>query len=756
MKSLRILAAVAALIALIPAARTETTSHTVEACIRPGQPWKAYDTRTLARLPGFPTNAKPPALDSFGGLKSGKTTATGFFRTAKIGDRWWLIDPEGGRFLHSGVASVRPGGTDRSHRAFISTFGGEDEWASATARLLKDHRFNGTGAWSDDSIATGGRRLVYTKIWSFIANYAATRGGASNGPKDSKYPNNCIPVFDPEFEGYCVEQAKQLAALRDDPWLLGHFTDNELPFDPNVLDRYLELPDSDAGKQAAVKWMSEQRPGWTPSARTGETTVPTDLERGKFLEHVVDRYFSIVARAIRKIDPNHLVLGSRFNGRAIRTPEVFRAAGPYLDVISVNYYNTWTPKAERLDMWVKESGKPCIISEFYVKGEDSGLPNTSGAGWTVRTQEDRGAFYQNFVLGLLELKSCVGWHWFRYMDNDPAGVPRGGEPENSNKGIVTVEYEPHAPLLAAMKELNTRIYQVVRHFDGTESETTKTRRLVAPEGVVIEPDVAYLPPDRKEKLDLYLPTARGEGVRSPAVVMIHGGGWAGGEKTGLREQSAGCELARAGYVAVSVEYMKEPGKRWPMNLHDCKNAVRWLRKNADRLHVDPERIGVMGGSAGGHLSLMVAYTSSVPELEPVGPYPGVSDAVQACVDLYGISNLLTRQSTDTSGTPNGKLRSASALFPETREEAPDKWKLASPVTHVNRNSPPTLIIHGTYDTTVDRDQSRELARVLAQHGVEHELLEIPGAGHAFALNDRRLPRDLHPDVIRFFDKHLRR
>ena len=183
MKSFEMFVAVAALFSLIPAVRAETTSCTVEACTKPGQPWKAYETRTLAQLPGFSMSAKSPTLDRFGGLKSGKTTATGYFRTAKIGERWWLVDPDGGRFLHSGIASVRPGPTERSRRAFASRFGDDDEWASATARLLKDSRFNGTGAWSDDSIATGGCRLVYTRIWSFMANYAARRGGGADcGP----------------------------------------------------------------------------------------------------------------------------------------------------------------------------------------------------------------------------------------------------------------------------------------------------------------------------------------------------------------------------------------------------------------------------------------------------------------------------------------------------------------------------------------------------------------------------------------------
>jgi acetyl esterase/lipase len=279
----------------------------------------------------------------------------------------------------------------------------------------------------------------------------------------------------------------------------------------------------------------------------------------------------------------------------------------------------------------------------------------------------------------------------------------------------------------------------------------------APEGVVIERDVVYLPPDRKEKLDLYLPAKRTKLERSPAVVIIHGGGWTGGDKAAAREFNIGTTLAKAGYVCASVEYLKEGAGRWPTNLLDCKNAVRFLRANADRYQVDVHHIGVIGGSAGGHLSLMVAYTHGVKELSPENAYPGVSDKVQACVDMYGITDLLTRQGTEPDGTPNGKLREAG-LFPAKRGENPEQWKFASPVCHISRTSPPTLILHGEVDTTVDRGQAVELDRKLAAQGVEHQLMLLPGVGHTFDLERWRgkpLPQDLRPVVIGFFDKHLK-
>ena len=275
-----------------------------------------------------------------------------------------------------------------------------------------------------------------------------------------------------------------------------------------------------------------------------------------------------------------------------------------------------------------------------------------------------------------------------------------------------------------------------------------------PEGVAIERDVTYLAPDRKEKLDLYQPDKRDPKALSPAVVIIHGGGWVGGDKAANREFITGTTLAKAGYVCVSIEYWKGSKDRWPTNLQNCKNAVRWLRVNAGRLHIDPERIGVIGGSAGGHLALMVAYTAGRSELDPKPLYPGISDRVTACVDMYGIANLATRQGTDPNGTPDGEVSDSTQLFPETLTAAPEKWKQASPVSYVQRDCPPTLILHGTHDTTVDRDQSKELEKALKAAGAISQLIMVEGANHAWPLKTGKF--DYSDEVLAFFDKHLKK
>jgi len=265
------------------------------------------------------------------------------------------------------------------------------------------------------------------------------------------------------------------------------------------------------------------------------------------------------------------------------------------------------------------------------------------------------------------------------------------------------------------------------------------------EGVRLEKDVAYLGPDREEKGDLYLPANVAPGTRCPAVVIIHGGGWSGGDKGAVREINIGTTLAAHGYVGFSINYVlaNKGNPTWPQNLYDCKTAVRWLRKNADRLNIDPEHIGAIGGSAGGHLTAMLAVTGPDAGLDPPGPYGEYSCQIQAAVDLYGPADLMT-------WPPHGK---GISMLPAAREAKPELYRLASPGTHPDKNDPPILILHGTADTTVDVVQSKQLAEVLKQTGTRHELILVEGAPHTFHLQPKQ--RDLRPVVLGFFERYLR-
>lgn len=423
--------------------------------------WKQYSSRTVATLNGY-TSATTIRLDKYGGRKDRKEKATGFYYVKKINGRWYNIDPDGRLFLNMGVVNVATSGSERSKQALKDKYADKAGWAEEAARLLRNNGFNAYGAWSDNAAlltttAQQKKPAAYTIIKNFMSDYGKKRGGTYQESGHMGYPDRTIFVFDTAFESFCDTYAQQLTATANDENLYGYFSDNELPFERLTLDRYLGKKDTtDPGYIAARQWLQQ---------RGLSREAITDSIRNEFLGLVAERYFSVVSKAIKKYDPNHLYLGSRLHSYEKGVWQVLQAMGKYVDVIAVNYYREWTPVQRHMRNWEAWSGRPFIITEWYVKGEDSGMPNFSGAGWEVKTQEDRGVFYQHFALGLLESQCCVGFHWFKYQDNDPTNT--AGDPSNidANKGIVGWNYEAYQPLLNKMKELNTQVYQLADFFD---------------------------------------------------------------------------------------------------------------------------------------------------------------------------------------------------------------------------------------------------------------------------------------------------
>ena len=423
--------------------------------------YEPFDTRTVDLLHGYKQGKKPDRTSKYGGWINERSMATGYYRVEKIGDRWWCVDPEGYLYFNIGLNSISMGGSERNKQALKDKFGTPQEWISQTIGLLKENGFNCAGSWSDyrsiiETNKETGIPFAYTVNLNFMSSYGKERGGTFQQPGHTGYPGDAIFVFDPEWPIFCERHAMQVLAFKEDPNLFGYFSDNEMPFRLRSLDNYLALPENDPGHQAAQKWLSDQ--GITPDQIS-------DKYREDFMGLVADRYFSAVSGALEKYDPNHMYIGARFYSSEKNYPVFMRTAGKYVDIISNNYYGKWTPDSTDMSNWSEWSGRPFIITEYYTKGEDSGMPNQSGAGWIVRTQRDRGLFYQNYNLALLESKNCVGWHYFKYQDNDPTAT--GVDPSNtdSNKGIVNNYYEIWLPMIELMKELNTQVYSLIKYFD---------------------------------------------------------------------------------------------------------------------------------------------------------------------------------------------------------------------------------------------------------------------------------------------------
>lgn len=411
-----------------------------------------------ARVPRLPADA----VDEWGGtLAMPAEHATGFFRVQQLGARWWLIDPLGQPFIHAGVVDVRPGTSPAAKAAFSRRFDSMQAWALESARWLRDQGFNGTGAWSDSStLGSAGPKLAQARIVNFMSDFAKSQGSTHVLPGHTGYLSDAIPVFDPAFEAFANNYARRLSPEADNPAVLGWFSDNEMPLEERTLDNYLKLPAGNPNLAAARSWLAARQ-----QRREPELAAITKEDRLRWVGHVYDTYAGIVGRAIRRAAPNHLYLGSRFHGGELRNPHVFEAAGRHLDAISINYYRTWTPDAALMANWAAWSGRPVMITEWYVKAADSGLPNTTGAGWIVPDQASRGAFYQHFALHLMASRVVVGWHWFRYLDNDPAD-PKA-EPSNldANKGFFDLAYRPYPALTEAARSLNLHKYALIRAMD---------------------------------------------------------------------------------------------------------------------------------------------------------------------------------------------------------------------------------------------------------------------------------------------------
>lgn len=411
--------------------------------------WTPRETVTLDNLPGY-TFEKDTDLTPYGGSLVQREKATGYFHVRQIRGEWWLIDPDGGRFISKGINSVYLNRTERSKTAVEKNFGNEARWARDAKRLLKENGFNTLGCWSDLARLDQSKvEIPYTLYMKLMAGFARDRGLAKMGTGNNTYAGDVIPVFDPDFVDYCDEQFAAVAERHaEDPWMLGVFSDNELPLRGNVLSSYLALKPNNANRQVAEKW-------W--KARQGrKAREPKADDEKAFLQYVAERYFRIVTTAMKRHLPNHLYIGCRLINSSAKSAAVMRAGRRYVDVWSINYYGRWTPRVDEMDRWLDESGRPFIITEWYAKGQDTGLDNLGGAGFTVKTQDDRGKFYQHFALHLMAHRGNVGWHWFKYVDDDE----KNRDASISNKGVFDADYQPYEPLLEQMRVLNEQVYRL--------------------------------------------------------------------------------------------------------------------------------------------------------------------------------------------------------------------------------------------------------------------------------------------------------
>jgi hypothetical protein len=456
------------------------------------------DVRATVDDPVPPPEADRRAIPPYAVSAHGEVISdpTGFFHTGQIDGRWWLIDPTGQAFYMIGTDHARYTGHWCESLGYApygknmaAKYGSAEAWAEATAERLAQWGFNTLPAGHSPELRY--RSFAHIEFLSMGAGFA---GMDDIVPKVhwTGVPN----VFSPLWPRYCDFVAReQCAPNADDPWLIGYFIDNELEWygkDHTTAGMFTEAwkkPADHTAKQAWIAFLKDAL--GTPEAFATAFGVEVDswdalaahttpaqarTERAMALEQdwvrlVAERYFATTAEAIRRHDPNHLVLGSRFAGNA---PDIWDIAGRHCDIVSYNIY-PWidveqgVPDSvtETIVGWAESCGKPMMVTEWSFPALDSGLPCKHGAGMRVDTQAQRTKCFTHFQTLMFELPFMVGSNFFMFVDEPALGIA-STFPEDSNYGLVNEQDEPYLELTAAATALHPRVYDL--HATGSVPE----------------------------------------------------------------------------------------------------------------------------------------------------------------------------------------------------------------------------------------------------------------------------------------------
>jgi acetyl esterase/lipase len=282
---------------------------------------------------------------------------------------------------------------------------------------------------------------------------------------------------------------------------------------------------------------------------------------------------------------------------------------------------------------------------------------------------------------------------------------------------------------------------VVTNLLTAQERSRRPTPILLPGNIKVLKDLQYIEGGHeRNRLDLYLPEK--SAGRLPVIVWIHGGAWLGGSK----EDCPAVALVAKGYAAASINYRLSQHGVFPAQIEDCKAAIRWLRANAAKYHLDPDHIGVWGASAGGHLVALLGTTGDKTDWDRAGGNTDQSSRVQCVVDWFGPADLtVLGQHGDKPDSPIARL--LGGRLAEVKEKA----RVASPVTYVTKDAAPFLIMHGDQDNLVPLGQSEQLAAALRKAGVDVTLRVVKDNGHGG-------PGFVDPEnrklIEAFFAKHL--
>lgn len=277
------------------------------------------------------------------------------------------------------------------------------------------------------------------------------------------------------------------------------------------------------------------------------------------------------------------------------------------------------------------------------------------------------------------------------------------------------------------------------------SASTAAGQVTQTQGKVARDLVYRTVAGRNLTLDLYVPQSVKAGDTFPVVVWIHGGAW----RSGSKDRCPAVPLVDRGFVVASIAYRLTDEAIFPAQIQDCKGAIRWLRANAGRFPIDPDKIGVWGASAGGHLAALLGTSGDVKELEGGPDNITYSSRVQAVCDYFGPIDFLRMNDEPGAMDHDAADSPESVLIGGPIQKNPDKVARANPITYASADDPPFLILHGDQDRTVLPSQSQLLHDALRKLGVNVRLGVVKGQGHGFTTGVDRT-------AFQFFEQTLAR
>jgi len=297
-----------------------------------------------------------------------------------------------------------------------------------------------------------------------------------------------------------------------------------------------------------------------------------------------------------------------------------------------------------------------------------------------------------------------------------------------------------------MKKISTQLFLLLFLFIHRSFAQTNPVMDIFPRGTILYGNVAYNNDTlQKHLLDIYMP-ADTKG-KTPLVIFIHGGAWLSNDKyadMGYMKKTV-AEIIRHGYALASIDYRFSTEAVFPAQIQDCNRAISFLYDNAGKYGFDRNRFAVLGFSAGGHLASLMGLTANNDVKTFYMPETSRSFSFKAVVDFYGPAELILFPGAYDETSPEGLLIGAAPLA------RPDLAKIASPVTYVDENDPPFLIIHGEKDELVSPKHSRLLSAWLDVAGVQNELVIVKDAPHFGEMFDSD---EIRKKVVTFLIKHL--